>query len=653
MINKIDNFCVNHIRAFGMDVIDKAKSGHPGIVLGAAPIIHTLYTRILNTTSLHPNYYNRDRFILSAGHGSMLLYTVLHLAGFPFSKEDLLSFRQLNSKCAGHPEHNVSLGIETTTGPLGQGIANAVGLAVASKHLQSKYNKKDLNVVDNYIYALCGDGDLQEGVALEAISFAGHNKLDNLIILFDSNDIQLDGATNLTVSEDVKKKFESMNWAYLKVEDGNDCDAIANAILEAKKQTRPVLIEIKTIIGHGSSMAGTSDVHGAPIGLEKTKQLKQNLGISEELFNLPQEVYDFYNEHALNRSEKEYQKWINTLNSYKERYPQEYEEFMHFVNDDFELDIDKIDDFDTNTKEATRDTCGKLLKTIGNLMPNFIGGSADLTKSTKAKGVDGDFSSNNYAGRNINFGVREHAMGAICNAINLYGGFKSFSSGFFVFSDYLKPALRMAALMELPALFIFSHDTVCVGEDGPTHEPIEQFTMLRSIPNFNVIRPCDAIETKAALIHGLQKNKYPTCITTTRQPLQTLSETSVEKALKGAYIVRDYTNFEGIIIASGSEVSLALDVADKLALEGIYVRVVSMPSMFLFEKQSDEYKEEILPRSVEKRLSLEMASTMPWYKYAKNCYGIDRFGISAPLKEIPEYFGFTVENIVKVYKNIK
>lgn len=652
-MSELEQLSINTLRMLGVDAINKAKSGHPGIVLGAAPMAFSLFTKHIKLDPNDPTWFNRDRFVLSAGHGSALLYSLLHLCGFKVSIEDLKNFRQKGSMTPGHPEYRHTEGVEMTTGPLGQGISTAVGMALAESHLAYKFNKEDIKIVDHNTYVLCGDGDLEEGISMEAMSLAGHLKLNKLIVLYDSNDIQLDGEVALTNTDSIRLKAEGMNWNYIKVNDGNDIEAISDAIIEAKKSDKPSIIEVKTVIGFGAPNSGESAVHGAPLGEENTALLRKNLGYSYAPFEVDPSVYTYFNEHVVDRGDDLNTNWNIALDSYKKKYPEDFKLFEQYMNDDFKVISQNLPTYEVGSKESTRKILGKMLDQINADMPNTIGGSADLTPSTFVKGANGNFEFDSKGGRNIKFGVREHAMAAIVNGINLHGGLKSFGAGFFVFSDYMKPALRLAAIMQLPSIFIFSHDTVCVGEDGPTHQPIEQLTMLRSIPNFNMIRPADATEVKAALEVAFESKFTPTSICTTRQPVLNMSVTSEEGLKKGAYVVHDYKDITGIIISCGSELELSINVAKELEKSGERVRVVSMPSMYLFNKQSDEYKESILPKNVTKRLAVEMGLSMPWYRYASNVYGIDTFGISSPLKFIHEHYGFTVENLVNVYKNIK
>ncbi len=655
-MSSIDTNCVNALRVVGAELITKAKSGHPGIVLGAAPIVHTLFTRHLNISPNDENWFNRDRFILSAGHGSTLLYMMLHLSGYPIAMSDLLNLRQKGSLTPGHPEYGHTPGVEITTGPLGQGIASAVGVAIAGSYLGAKFNRPEYDIVDHYTYVLCGDGDLQEGISQEAISLAGHLGLNKLIVLYDSNDIQLDGEVAQTNTENTELKMKSMGWNYLKVLDGNDCDEISKAIDAAKHSTKPTMVEIKTIIGYGAPNSGESSVHGKPMPEEDVKSLRKFLAYNEPSYTFPEEVVNFYKENVIKRGDTVCDTWNQSVHAYSVLYKEEYKELCDFMYDEFNLDdISSLPKYEAGSKESTRKVMGKVLDYISSRLANVMGGSADLTASTMVKGADGIFGQQNPLGRNIKFGVREHAMAAITNGITLHGGLKGFCSGFFVFSDYLKPAVRQAAIMHLPSLFFFSHDTVCVGEDGPTHQPIEQLTMFRATPNVNLYRPADATEMTAAMLDSFKKgNDYPTVITSSRQAVVNLDCTKADGVVKGAYIVFEpkkkasYT-----ILTCGTELQLCLDVAKKLEENGIYANVVSMPSMFLFEKQSKEYKDSVLPKD-HKIMAVEMGATMPWYKYADYVKGIDEFGKSMPINYIFEEYGFTVDQLYDEFvKNVK
>ena len=632
---------VSALRVLSTDAINKAKSGHPGICLGAAPMMNALITNAMNITPECKDWINRDRFILSAGHGAPLLYSALHFAGYDISMDDMKQLRQLGSITAGHPESDLVKGIDASTGPLGQGIAMGVGMALASRYYAAKFNTEDITLFDNYTYVLCGDGCLQEGVALEALSICAHQKLDKYILLFDSNNIQLDGETSMAVSEDYKLKFEAMGFNYIIVENGNSTEAIIAAINEAKSQhVKPTIIEVKTVIGYGTNLCGTSACHGAPIGEENSKVLRQNIGWEYEPFDIPSDVYESVQEAIKANGTTKYNNWLKKLEEYQVKYPSKAEEFAKFVNGGFVLP--EMPQYPVGLDEPTRKTSGNLLKTFQEVCPNLLGGSADLANSCYVKGIDGDCTSDNPSGRNIRYGVREHAMGAITNGITLFGGLRGFSGGFFVFSDYMKPSIRMAALMKVPSVFIFSHDSIMVGEDGPTHEPIEQLIGLRSIPNCNVIRPADARETYEALKIAFTSHDTPTVIILSRQNLKTLENTNNELVNKGAYVIKDCENPKYILLATGSEVSLAYEVS-KL-VDG--VRVVSMPSEFLFNQQPEEYQRSILPDR-DKTIAIEMGSTVGWYRYAAKVIGIDQFGLSAPAKVLANHFGFTPEAVAK------
>lgn len=640
---------INAIRVLGVDAINHANSGHPGIVLGAAPMAYKLFTEHLNIDVKNPKWMNRDRFILSAGHGSMLLYALNHFVGYKISMEDIKNFRQVGNT-PGHPEYGHTEGVETTSGPLGQGISNAVGMAIAETHLAARFNKENFPIVDHHTYVLCGDGDLQEGVAMESMSIAGHLGLGKLIVLFDSNDIQLDGSVSLTYSENHKQKFEAMGWQYIKVADGDDIVSINRAIKKAKAETdKPSLIEVKTIIGYGTNLAGTSKSHGSPVGLEEAKVLRKNLEWSHEPFVIPEDVYAHYRKKVTLRGQRVHRQWKELLLSYSQAYPAEFALYEAFIKNETHVNLDDFKDEVNSDNEATRNTSGKIISKLSKQNLNLIGGSADLTASTKAKGADGHYSKETRLGRNINFGVREHAMGAIVNGMVLHGGLKVFSGAFFVFSDYMKPAIRLAAIMQIPSIFVFSHDTIAVGEDGPTHQPVEQLAGLRVIPNLNVIRPADANETLAAWKIAMESKDTPTVIILTRQNVEKQKESSYEGVIQGAYVISPEQNrLDGILLSAGSEVGLAIETQNLLKEKGKDVRVVSMPSSFLFEKQTLKYRKQILPKS-SKILAIEMASSDSWYKYTQYVYGIDKFGVSAPLNKALELYGFTKENVAEYF----
>jgi transketolase len=645
---------INAIRFLGMDAINKANSGHPGIVLGAAPMMYALYTKHLNLTPSEPYWIDRDRFILAAGHGSAMLYATLHLAGYQVSINDLKEFRQLNSLTPGHPEYMHTEGVDATSGPLGQGIAMATGMAIAERYMSATFNKPDFNVIDHFTFALCGDGDLQEGVTQEAMSLAGHLELGRLIVLYDSNDIQLDGPLKWANSENVQEKYEAMGWHYIKVKNANDLDEINDAISISKGvKNKPSIIEVKSVIGFGSSKAGDSATHGAPLGKEEADAMRKSMNYDYGEFEVPEEVFEDFRENTKKRGYQVFNAWQEMYENYTEKYPELAKELQAIIDGEVEIDFEKVlPKVKIGTSEASRVSGGKAINAISEALVSFIGGSADLTKSTKAKGVNGDFHQNNPLGRNINFGVREHAMAAIVNGLTLHG-LKAFSGGFFVFVDYMKPAVRMAAVMNIPSIYIFTHDSVAVGEDGPTHEPIEQLSMLRTTPNVTVYRPMDANETNYAFRMAITNKKGPSVIVLSRQNLEVKVDTSYEDFTKGAYVVKDIEDYEGILIATGSEVGLALDTQEKLLEEGIKVRVVSMPSMEVFKAQDEAYQETVLPSNCEKRLAIEMGATGLWYQYAKHVKGIDRFGVSAKGEDAIKYFGFDPVTISELYKTIK
>ncbi|MED4284743.1 transketolase [Priestia megaterium] len=660
MTKNVEQLAVNTIRTLSIDAINEANSGHPGLPMGAAPMAYTLFSKHLNHNPKNSKWFNRDRFVLSAGHGSMLLYSLLHLSGYNLSLEDVKSFRKLNSKTPGHPEFGHTDGVEATTGPLGQGISTAVGMAMAEEHLRARYNKKGHNVVDHYTYALVGDGCLMEGVAYEAASMAGHMKLDRLIVLYDSNNISLDGELKLSFSEDVKKRFESSNWQYLKVEDGNDLAAIEKAIAEAKKNTtQPTIIEVRTTIGFGSpKVAGTSKAHGNPLGEEEAKATKQAYGWNyDEKFFVPAEVKEHFANLADKGAEKE-EEWNKQFASYKKAFPELAEELEKAIR--LEFDEKEVATFETGTKVSTRNASGSAINFFAEKVPYLFGGSADLSGSTitDIKGA-GKFAVEGYDQRNVYFGVREHAMGAALNGMALHGGVKPFGGTFFVFNDYLRPAIRLASIQKLPVTYVFTHDSIAVGEDGPTHEPVEQLASLRAIPGLTVIRPSDANETASAWAYSLSKKDEPVALVLSRQNLEVFEETkgNVEALSKGAYVLKEAEGTpEVIFIATGSEVELAVKAREELVKQGVKgVRVVAMPSWELFEKQSKEYKESILPSSVKNRVAIEMGTTLGWERYVGldgAIVGIDTFGASGPGAEVLNYFGFTVDNVVAVAKGL-
>lgn len=656
MFNEKDQLAIDTIRALSIDAIEEANSGHPGLPMGAAPMAYTLWTRHLNFNPQSKDYFNRDRFILSAGHGSALLYSLLHVSG-SLELEELKQFRQWGSKTPGHPEFRHTDGVEVTTGPLGQGFAMSVGMALAEAHLGGKFNKGDINVVDHYTYVLASDGDLMEGISHEAASFAGHNQLDKLIVLYDSNDISLDGELNKSFSEDVKQRFESYGWNHILVKDGNNLEEIDNAITKAKQQNGPTLIEVKTIIGYGApNVSGTNGVHGAPLGTDERKLTFEAYGLDpEKRFNVPEEVYEIFQTTMLKRANEHEDEWKEKLETYTEKYPELAEEFKLAISGKLPENYkDELPKFSSDHNAATRADSGEIIQAISKSVPSFFGGSADLAGSNKSNVKEAtDYNPNTPEGKNVWFGVREFAMGAAVNGMAAHGGLHPYGATFFVFSDYLKPALRLSAIMGLNATFIFTHDSIAVGEDGPTHEPIEQLAGLRAIPNMNVIRPADGNETRVAWEVALESKQTPTSLVLTRQNLPYLDvdeETVEEGVRKGAYVVFETeTKPEYLLLATGSEVSLAIEVAKDLDKQGKGVRVVSMPSWFAFEQQTDEYKESVIPKELTKRVAIEMASPLGWHKYVGTegkVIGIDGFGASAPGDLVVEKYGFTKENIL-------
>lgn len=651
---------VNAIKVLGVDAINKAKSGHPGVVMGAAPMAYSLFTKHLRVNPKKTDWINRDRFVLSAGHGSMLLYSLLHLSGFEdVSLEEVKNFRQWGSKTPGHPEFGHTKGIDATTGPLGQGISTAVGMALAERYLAAKYNKEGYDLFDHYTYVICGDGDIMEGVASEASSFAAVQKLNKLVVLYDSNDICLDGETKDAFSENVRARYEAYGWNTILVEDGSDVEAVNAAIEQAKKSDKPTLIEVKTIIGAGSpNRQGTNGVHGAPLGDEETALFRKEIGWENEPFDIPADVYADFKANVTDRGESEYAKWEKLYADYKAAYPElaaELEEAL--TREDIKhLSKESFSFKNVGEAQATRNSSQDAINSVAAVLPTFFGGSADLSHSnmTFIKG-DNLQDDAHRTERNVQFGVREFAMATVLNGLMLHGGVRVFGGTFFVFSDYLKGALRLSALQNLPVTYVFTHDSIAVGEDGPTHEPIEHLASLRTIPNTYVFRPADATETQAAWYLSQKTNDRPTSIVLTRQNLPILENSSFEKVAKGAYVVHETAaDFDTILIATGSEVALAIDVARELEKDGSKVRVVSMPSVELFEEQSKEYKEELLPLNIRRRVSLEMGNSALWYKYVGLdglAIGIDKFGASAPANKVIEEYGFTVEAVVEKIKN--
>jgi transketolase len=659
-VTQIDQLAITTIRMLSIDQIEQAKSGHPGLPMGAAPMAYTLWAKHMNHNPANPGWFNRDRFVLSAGHGSALLYSLLHLFGYNLSMDELKNFRQWGSLTPGHPEVKHTPGVEATTGPLGQGISTAVGMAMAEAHLAARFNRGGLDIIDHYTYVLASDGDLMEGVAAEACSLAGHLKLGKLIVLYDSNDISLDGELSHAFSEDVRKRFEAYGWQVLRVEDGNDIEAVSRAIEEAKlDKTRPTLIEVRTVIGFGSpNRAGTSEVHGKPLGADEVAEVRKAYGWShEEPFFVPDEVRQHFAAIQSRLAEKE-AAWNDLMKQYEARWPEQARQLHAAIRDELPEGWDQdLPRFTPEDKPiATRSASGKVLQALAKSVPLLIGGSADLASSNNTlMKEEGTFSPENYSGRNIWFGVREHAMGAALNGMMLHGGLRAYGGTFLVFSDYLRPAIRVAALSKLPAIYVFTHDSIAVGEDGPTHQPVEHVPSLRLIPGLKVIRPADANETVAAWQYALSQSESPVALVLTRQNLPVLEGTAgkgMELVEKGAYILSEAQDGQpqGILIATGSEVSLALEAQKKLLDKGIRVRVVSMPCRELFELQDEEYRHEVLPPHVRARVAIEAAHPMGWERWVGEqgaVIGIDHFGASAPGELVMKNFGFHVDNVVK------
>ncbi|MCW1066225.1 transketolase [Streptococcus anginosus] len=658
----MSNLSVNAIRFLGIDAIEKSKSGHPGVVMGAAPMAYDLFTKQMRVNPEVPNWFNRDRFILSAGHGSMLLYALLHLSGFQdVTMDEIKNFRQWGSKTPGHPEFGHTAGVDATTGPLGQGISMATGFAQAERFLAAKYNREGYTIFDHYTYVICGDGDLMEGVSAEAASYAGLQKLDKLIVLYDSNDINLDGETKDSFTESVRDRYNAYGWHTALVKDGTDLEAINAAIEAAKVSGKPSLIEVKTVIGYGSpNKQGTNAVHGAPLGAEEAAATRKALAWDYAPFEIPEEVYEDYRVNVAERGKAAYDAWAKLVEEYKQAYPDLADEVAAIIAGKDSVEI-KPEDFpvkETGLSQATRNSSQDALNAAAKVLPTFLGGSADLAHSNmtyiKEDGLQDDAHRLN---RNIQFGVREFAMGTILNGMALHGGLRVYGGTFFVFSDYVKAAVRLSALQGLPVTYVFTHDSIAVGEDGPTHEPIEHLAGLRAIPNLNVLRPADARETQAAWYLALKSKTTPTALVLSRQNLTVEAGTDFDKVAKGAYVVYETTDgFDTILLASGSEVNLAVAAAKELEAQGEKVRVVSVPSTDIFDAQNAAYKEEILPNAVRRRVAIEMAATQSWYKYVGldgAVIGIDKFGASAPAAKVMEEYGFTVAHVVEVVKNLK
>ena len=653
MSRELDKLCINAIRVLSADAIEKSKSGHPGLPLGAATMAYTLWSK-MNHNGKNPNWDNRDRFILSAGHGSMLEYSLLHLFGYGITIEDIKSFRQVGSLTPGHPEYGHTPGVEITTGPLGQGICNAVGMAIAEAHLAEKFNRTGYEVVNHNTYAIVGDGCLMEGISGEASSLAGTLGLGKLIVLYDSNNISIEGDTDIAFREDVAKRYEAYNWQVIKVNDGNDIEAIEKAIEEAKSETsKPSMIIVKNQIGFGCpAKQGKASAHGEPLGAENIKAMKENLGWKQEDFYIPSEVYSNM-ENYINAGVEKDKYWNSLFEAYKNEYPELAEEYSKWMLE--EMDSEALlnnEEFWSFDKEmATRESSGIIINRLANLIPNLVGGSADLAPSNKTyMSGKGDFSAEDRSGRNLHFGVREHAMAAIANGMYAHCGLKVFCATFFVFSDYMKGAMRLSSLMNLPVAYVLTHDSIGVGEDGPTHQPIEQLAALRSMPNMTVFRPADSKETAAAWYYAVTNATTPTSLVLTRQKLP-LYDGCAKRALNGGYIIKDSKKEtpDVILMASGSEVELIYKAADELEAKGIDARVVSIPSFEIFNAQDEAYKESVLPNSVRKRVAVEALTSFGWHQYVGldgRIISLDTFGASGNAVALFKQFGFTVENVV-------
>ena len=657
MTDDLQTRAINTIRFLAADAVEKANSGHPGLPMGAAAMAYTLWTRHLRHNPQNPKWAGRDRFILSGGHGSMLLYALLHLTGYDLSLEDIENFRQFGSRTPGHPEYGLTPGVETTTGPLGQGFGQGVGMAMAATHLAAEFNQPEYEIFQSYIYGIVTDGDLMEGISSEAASLAGHLQLGRIIYLYDDNHVSIDGSTDLAFTEDRGGRFAAYGWHVQTVADGNDVEAIDAAIRAAKADPRPSLIAVRTTIGFGAPhRQGTSKAHGEPLGDEELNAAKENLGWPlEPRFLIPGDVLEFYRE-AVERGRESEADWMKRLEAYRQAYPEQGAELQR------RLDRQLPEGWDTNLPTfpadakgmATRSSSGKVLDVLAARLPELVGGSADLTPSNNTKFDEaGDFQKDNPGGRYFRFGVREHAMAAALNGLNLFGGLIAYGGTFLIFSDYMKPAIRIAALSSIPTIFVFTHDSIGLGEDGPTHQPIEHLMALRAVPNLTVIRPADANEVAQAWKVALTQKHRPTALALTRQNVPTLEGTDTGKLSKGAYVLKDFgDNPELILMATGSEVSLVYEAAGKLFSEGIAVRVVSFPSWELFDQQDEAYRESVLPKAITARLAVEAGATLGWERYASSVIGLDHYGASAPYKLIFEKFGFTVENVVRRAKEL-
>ncbi|NLY20492.1 MAG: transketolase [Tissierellia bacterium] len=651
-----DNLTVNAIRFLSVDAIQKANSGHPGLPLGAAPMSYALWGNHLNINPKDSNWFNRDRFILSAGHGSAMLYALLHLYGFDVTIDDIKDFRQLNSRTPGHPELGYTDGVESSTGPLGQGISMAVGLAMAEEHLAAKYNKEDAKLIDHYTYSLCGDGDLMEGIGYEACSLAGTLGLGKLIVLYDSNSISIEGNTDIAFTEDIVKRFEGFNWQVIEVEDGNDIAKISEAIEKAKlEMNKPTLIKITTVIGYGSPKANQAASHGSPLGDDNLTITRNELNWNYEPFVVPEEVYANTSEQ-LAEKEAVYTEWKQLESEYSNKYSEDYKQLMNDINGVLPENLFDEEYFTFDKDLASRAASGICLNRIAEKVNNLFGGSADLGPSNQTELKNSNwFSKENRDGKNIHFGVREHAMAAIANGLKLHGGLHPYVATFLVFSDYMKGAIRLSSIMKLSVTYVLTHDSIGVGEDGPTHQPIEHLAMLRSTPNLVTFRPADAKETAVGWKIAMESKDTPIAMALSRQTLPNLKGSSLD-AEKGGYIIaEEIGELDLILLSSGSEVSLAVKAKEVLEKDGYGVRVVSMPSMEIFDKQTKEYKDSVLPREVRNRVSIEAASTFGWGKYVGLdgiSIGIDSFGASGPGNDVYEYFKITCDELVTKSKEL-
>jgi transketolase len=659
---RVQTLSINAIRMLALDAVEQAKSGHAGMPMGMAPTAYVLWTEFLKHNPRDPRWFDRDRFVLSAGHGSMLLYSLLHLTGYDLPLEELKRFRQWGSRTPGHPEYHHTVGVETTTGPLGQGISTAVGMALAERKLAAEFNREGHTIVDHYTYVLASDGDLMEGVSSEASSLAGHLRLGKLIVLYDDNDISIDGSTGLAFTEDVLKRYEAYGWHTVVGVHGEDLEAIRRAIREAQADPRPSIISVKSIIGYGSPLAGHHKAHSDAMGPEKVAATREALGWQYAPFEIPQEVYDDYR-RAIPKGEAAQAEWSRRLEAYRQAFPQLAAEFHRRMAGELPNGFasseagweQALPSFEPGSKLATRAASGKVLDALAPRMPELLGGSADLTPSnnTKATGME-DFSAANPSGRYIRYGVREHGMGAILNGINLHGGYRAYGGTFLVFSDYMRPAVRLAALMGVPTIFVYTHDSIALGEDGPTHQPVEHLMSLRAIPNLWVIRPADADETAQAWRMALERRSGPTALALTRQALPVLDRgklASAEEASRGGYVLSEVENPQAAIVATGSEVALALEAQALLAEQGIRVRVVSLPCWEAFEAQDAAYRDSVLPKHLP-TVSVEAGTTLGWDRYADRCIGLDHFGASAPYPTVYKNLGFTPERVVEAVKSL-